>query len=105
LSDAAIARLSVAAATHPSVPNFVKEVQELNQAGVKIIHVIPEADWLTQPMARALNTFREGIFHTATGCLVLWLTESEIRCLATYAPDLWSWRSGPYRMYEENDPA
>lgn len=104
LSEAAIVHLQVSAATHPSVREFVTQVQELNNAGVRVVHVVPDPDWLTQPIARALNIFREGIFHAATGRLVLWLTEAEIHCLAVNAPDLWSWRSGPYRMYEEQDP-
>jgi hypothetical protein len=104
LSASAIARLQVSAGTHPLVPRLVTDLQSLNQAGAKVIHVIPEQDWLTQAMASALNIYREGIFHSVTGRLVLWLTEPEIKCLATYAPDLWSWRSGPYRMYVDDDP-
>jgi hypothetical protein len=100
MPEPSIRTIRPSATSHPQIALLRDELVTLNRDGAEVIHLVPNPDWVTPAMCAALNIYREGIAHPLTCRLVFWLTEGEITTLSKFAIDLWSWRSGVFRMYD-----
>lgn len=61
----------------------------------------PHSDGFADIRMRALNVRREAFSRAVPVPVLLWLRPSQVRQLATVAPDLWSWRGGVHRFLDE----
>jgi hypothetical protein len=96
-------RIALSSTAWPNLPRFVDELERLASEGVQVIHVIPEVGWVTQRNMEILNILRERLVSKRTCRVVFWMTSEDITCMAMHAIDLWSWRHGPFRLFDTKE--